>query len=68
MKITRAEKYLALSLRLIGLTMEQACGMVMFLDTVEKQDTMMLWIASHPDATPWEAVQTFEKLMNQAAA
>ena len=52
MALTPAEKHLIRWLKVMGVTEEEVIGIMLFLDTPEKRDKMMAWMAENPKVTP----------------
>ena len=56
MELTPAEKHLIKWLKIMKCSEDEAVGIMLVLDTPEKRDTMMMWMAEHLEATPSDLI------------
>ena len=55
-KLTRAQKHLLHGLKLFGLTIDEAVGVMLALETPEQEDKLMFWMAENKTATPSDII------------
>lgn len=55
-KLTQTEKHLINGLKAFGMDMDETIGIMVALDTPEKQNKMLEWMLNHLKATPSEVI------------
>lgn len=56
MELTRAQKHLLHGLKLFGLTIDEAIGVMLAFETPEQEDKLMFWMAENKTATPSDII------------
>ena len=56
MELTPAQKHLIQWLKVMGMAEDETVGITLALDTPEKRDKLMMWMAQHREATPSDII------------
>ena len=56
MELTPAQKHLIRWLKVMGMAEDETVGIMLALDTPEKRDKLMMWMAQHREATPSDII------------
>ena len=56
MALTPAQKHLIHGLKMFGMAEDETVGIMLALDTPEKRDKLMVWMAQHREATPSDII------------
>ena len=57
MALTPAQKHLIRGLKMFGVGEDETVGIILMLDTPEKRDKLMVWMAQNLEATPLEIMK-----------
>ena len=65
MDLTPAQRHLIRGLKIFGCTEEETIGIVLYADTPEKQDELMMYMAENQTATPQDILEKLEQILKK---